>query len=181
MHPTRRHLTAVAAALVVALAGGCASDEPVVSISPVEPSGAEDADRAEPDDGSSLTIPPMAPSSDGDDGQAERETGDERDGELHLDVWTYLDQATEDARAHAAAQHPDAAVGVVEAVAGDWPDGSIGCPGDGMGYTSALVPGYLIVLDVDGEQVRYHGADGEQPFPCPTERAQGIYAGEGRR
>lgn len=37
-----------------------------------------------------------------------------------------------------------------------WRDGSIGCPKPGMMYTQALVPGHLLVLEVDGELFSYH-------------------------
>lgn len=43
-----------------------------------------------------------------------------------------------------------------------WTDGSLGCPQPGMMYTQALVPGYQLVLEVDGERASYHaGGDGE--------------------
>jgi hypothetical protein len=55
---------------------------------------------------------------------------------------------------------------VVSAEEVTWPDGALGCPEpDGM-YTQALVDGYRIVLEIDGEQVHYHGARGEPPFLC---------------
>lgn len=38
-----------------------------------------------------------------------------------------------------------------------WSDGSLGCPKPGMSYTQALVPGHLLVLEVDSEQFSYHG------------------------
>ena len=37
-----------------------------------------------------------------------------------------------------------------------WRDGSIGCPKPGMMYTQALVPGHLLVLEVDAELFSYH-------------------------
>lgn len=39
-----------------------------------------------------------------------------------------------------------------------WSDGSIGCPKPGMMYTQALVPGYQLVLGVDGALGSYHAA-----------------------
>ena len=48
----------------------------------------------------------------------------------------------------------------------DWPDGARGCPEEGEMYTQAIVPGYLVVLDVAGEQKHYHGGEGEAPFHC---------------
>ncbi|WP_154402054.1 hypothetical protein [Ornithinimicrobium cavernae] len=37
-----------------------------------------------------------------------------------------------------------------------WSDGSIGCPKPGMSYTQALVPGHLLVLQVEDQQFSYH-------------------------
>lgn len=56
-----------------------------------------------------------------------------------------------------------------------WSDGSIGCPEPGMVYTQALVEGYRIVLEVDGEEIAYHGAGNQPPFRCdgPAEPASG--------
>lgn len=39
-----------------------------------------------------------------------------------------------------------------------WSDGSLGCPQPGMMYTQALVPGYQLVLGVDGQLASYHAA-----------------------
>jgi hypothetical protein len=47
-----------------------------------------------------------------------------------------------------------------------WNDGSLGCPQPGMMYTQALVPGYQVQLEVDGELYNYHGANGRDPFLC---------------
>lgn len=41
-----------------------------------------------------------------------------------------------------------------------WTDGSLGCPEPGVGYTQALVPGYQLVLAVDGELASYHSGGG---------------------
>lgn len=55
---------------------------------------------------------------------------------------------------------------VVTAETVTWPDGAIGCPEDGMMYTQALVDGYRIVLVADGDEVAFHGEDGQAPFRC---------------
>jgi hypothetical protein len=47
-----------------------------------------------------------------------------------------------------------------------WGDGSLGCPQPDMMYTQALVDGYQIQLQVDGQVYNYHGANGEDPFLC---------------
>lgn len=42
----------------------------------------------------------------------------------------------------------------VEAV--EWRDSSLGCPEPGMAYLTVITPGYLILLEVDGETYEYH-------------------------
>lgn len=61
---------------------------------------------------------------------------------------------------------PEAEVAVAAAVRVTWADGSLGCPVDGVMYTQALVPGYLLTLEVEGRRYAYHGADGRSPFLC---------------
>ena len=39
-----------------------------------------------------------------------------------------------------------------------WPDGSLGVAEPGQVYTQALVEGWLVILEADGEEYRYHGA-----------------------
>ncbi len=68
-----------------------------------------------------------------------------------------------------AAQHfgvPEDEVAVAGALRVTWSDGSLGCPEDGTMYTQALVPGYLLTIEVAGQRVAYHGAEGAQPFLC---------------
>jgi hypothetical protein len=48
------------------------------------------------------------------------------------------------------------AVRVVSTEAGDWSDGSLGCPEPGMSYIQVLVPGYRVVVDAGGTVVEYH-------------------------
>jgi len=57
-------------------------------------------------------------------------------------------------------------VAVAGALRVTWSDGALGCPEEGMMYTQALVPGYLLTIEVSGQRVAYHGADGETPFLC---------------
>jgi len=53
-----------------------------------------------------------------------------------------------------------------------WRSGALGCPEPGMGYTQALVPGLLIILQVGEEGYGYHARQGRQPFYCPRERVE---------
>ncbi len=61
---------------------------------------------------------------------------------------------------------PEEEVAVASALRVAWADGSLGCPEDGMMYTQAQVDGYLLTLEVNGERVGYHGANGQPPFLC---------------
>ena len=51
------------------------------------------------------------------------------------------------------------AVEVISAEAVTWPDGSLGCPLPDQMYTQALVPGYRVILDVDGEEMSFHASE----------------------
>ena len=62
-------------------------------------------------------------------------------------------------------------VEVITADAVTWNDGSLGCPEPGMSYTQALVPGYRVILEIEGEELAFHrDASGEFRFceePAP--------------
>lgn len=58
------------------------------------------------------------------------------------------------------------AVSVVSAQAITWNDGSLGCPQPGVMYTMALVEGFQVVFDVDGETYDYHLSDRGQFVLC---------------
>ncbi|HEY4190196.1 MAG TPA: hypothetical protein VGM28_07230 [Candidatus Limnocylindrales bacterium] len=67
----------------------------------------------------------------------------------------------------AAASGVDAAtITVVSAQPNVWNDGSLGCPEPGVLYTQSLVPGYEIVLLVDGKQKTYHASESGTVRPC---------------
>jgi len=61
------------------------------------------------------------------------------------------------------AEHEVAVAGALRVT---WADGALGCPEPDTMYTQALVPGYLLTLEVGGQRVDYHGADGQAPFLC---------------
>lgn len=58
------------------------------------------------------------------------------------------------------------AVSVVSAQAITWNDGSLGCPQPGVMYTMALVDGFQVIFDVDGETYDYHLSDRGQFVLC---------------
>lgn len=37
-----------------------------------------------------------------------------------------------------------------------WPDASLGCPQEGMMYAQVITPGYLVVLEAQGQTYQYH-------------------------
>ena len=62
-----------------------------------------------------------------------------------------------------------AATATVElAQAVTWPDGSLGCPQPGMMYTQMVVPGYQLVLAVDGTKYDYRIGQGGTPSLCES-------------
>jgi hypothetical protein len=44
---------------------------------------------------------------------------------------------------------------VTQADAVEWPDGSLGCPEEGMMYTMAIVPGYQVLVQAGDAQLDY--------------------------
>ncbi len=58
-------------------------------------------------------------------------------------------------------------VRIVRIEAREWPDRSLGCPRPGMGYAQAITPGYLIVADAGGRQLKYH-TDHAQVVLCTS-------------
>jgi hypothetical protein len=55
----------------------------------------------------------------------------------------------------------------VEAV--DWPDTSLGCPQPGMAYAQVVTPGYLIVLEAEGQRYAYQTNRGDRVVLCHTD------------
>ena len=51
---------------------------------------------------------------------------------------------------------PVETVQVVSMEPRNWPDSSLGCPQPDMLYAQVVTPGYLVLVDVSGEQIEYH-------------------------
>ena len=74
-----------------------------------------------------------------------------------------LERVVADAASGAGVDASDVRVVTAEAV--NWSDGSLGCPEPGMAYTQALVPGFRVVVDIDGEELHFHASEsGEFAF-----------------
>jgi hypothetical protein len=52
----------------------------------------------------------------------------------------------------------------------EWPDGSLGCAERGKMYIQVLTPGYLILLESDGEQFEYHSDTNSNVILCEDGR-----------
>lgn len=59
-------------------------------------------------------------------------------------------------------------VELVSAEAMTWNDGSLGCPKPGEMYTQALVDGYHVVVEVDGEEFDYRAPNRGSPRLCES-------------
>jgi hypothetical protein len=84
-----------------------------------------------------------------------------------------LDGVIDRARSDAARRTgvPASSIQTLTAESVAWPDGSLGCPRPGMGYTQALVPGYRIRLRARGQVLDYHAGSGGVPVFCPASRS----------
>lgn len=140
----RRLLLALVLGMLLAACGGPTGDPGA------DPDPSDEPADADPDDGA-------------DDGGADDGSDDGDDGDAE-DLQREVQLATEDAAGRLGVDPGDLEVVVAERVT--WSDGSLGCPEPGEAYTQALVDGYRVVLEADGEEVAYHGAEGEPPFHC---------------
>lgn len=103
---------------------------------------------------------------------SEGEPGEDASGDGDDDLDAEITTAVEESAAEAGVDPDDVEVVLAEHVT--WSDGALGCPQPDEAYTQALIDGYRIELDVAGETVFYHGADGDEPFRCddPQEPAE---------
>lgn len=165
MRRSRSLHLATAVLLGTATLAGCGSDDAEV-IPPVDAPddgtvddpGTDDGDGDDPTDG---TIDDGA---DGADGTDDESGGDVDPSEVPEALQSAVATAVDELAADTGADPADVEVVTAEPVT--WSDGSKGCPQPDQMYTMALVPGYRIVLAVDGDEVHYHGGDGETPFRC---------------
>jgi len=62
---------------------------------------------------------------------------------------------------------PEDAVIVLEVEPRSWPDSSLGCPQPDMLYAQVISPGYLLLVEVSGEQIEYHADERGNIVRCP--------------
>lgn len=56
---------------------------------------------------------------------------------------------------------------IVSVDARDWPDTSLGCPRPGEAYAQVITPGFLIVVEADGERIEFHSDQRDNVVRCP--------------
>jgi hypothetical protein len=56
---------------------------------------------------------------------------------------------------------------VVTMEARDWPDSSLGCPKPGEAYADVITPGFLIIVEIAGEQSEFHTDERGSITRCP--------------
>lgn len=159
----RRGLVA-AGALLVAVAGGCSSDDtgaPSASASLPAPASSTN-DAATP---ASTTAAPETTI--GGPPEGSDTTVYER-GDIDEGLRPFITQATDDLAARLAIDTAD--IEALSAVLVTWPDSSLGCPQPGMQYAQVLTDGSIIELGVgEGDDLvvyRYHTGGSSGPFLC---------------
>ena len=79
--------------------------------------------------------------------------------EMSPEVAALVDKAKQDLSARAGVPADKIAIRSVLEV--EWRDGSLGCPKAGMSYIMMITPGYLIVLEADGQAYEYHASQSD--------------------
>jgi hypothetical protein len=65
---------------------------------------------------------------------------------------------------------PVESISLISITAVQWRDSSLGCPEPGMGYATVITPGYLIMLEANGQEYEYH-ASRTQVVTCENPQA----------
>ena len=67
-------------------------------------------------------------------------------------------------------------INIVEARDVVWSNASLGCPQPGMMYAEVLTPGYLILLNANGQDYEYHAGKNSDAFYCenPSPPGEGM-------
>lgn len=150
----RTHTTAAVCAVLLLLTACGDTDEGGLGDQPVE-----DA----PDDEVPVEDPEGAandPAGDGPTDTPDDDAAGASDPLLGPEIQVALDDAAE----RSGVPRDELLITVTELVT--WPDGAAGCPEPDTMYTQALVDGFLIVIEADGEAYHYVGVTGEEPTYC---------------
>lgn len=114
-------------------------------------------------DPSSLESLPVASATSRPSPNAGLSTGDTADAPAGIpdEVWTAV---LEDLSRRVERPIVDPVISSAKSVT--WNDGSLGCPKPGLSYTQALVDGFQVIVEVDGEQFDYRSAGGDSVRLC---------------
>jgi hypothetical protein len=80
-----------------------------------------------------------------------------------------LERVIADAASGAGVAQADVEVVAAEAVT--WPDGALGCPQPDQMYTQALVPGYRVILEIEGDVLHFHASESGEFASCADPQA----------
>lgn len=95
-----------------------------------------------------------------------------------VNMQAVIDAALDDAAARMG--RPRTELRVITAEAVTWPDGSLGCPEEGRGYTDALVRGFRVRIGTSAKDwIEYHAGMDGKPFHCPSERVRPPFPDDG--
>jgi len=134
---------------------GCGSQNQTGDIAPIESSAESIAGTATPTLSTEITepvspVPPISPVSPSKEGSMSK-TND-------VKPIKGSEKALAAAIADLSKQSsvPPDEITLVSMEAMEWSDSSLGCPQEGFMYAQVITPGYLIVLEANGEQFTYH-------------------------
>ena len=91
-------------------------------------------------------------------------------GEVPDDVWAAVIGALE---TQVDGTLDATAVELVSVEAVTWNDGSLGCPKPGQAYTQALVDGFRVVVELDGDEFDYRVPLDGEPRLCESDLPRG--------
>jgi hypothetical protein len=181
---TERHLGAATAILILLIAAACqpalpAIDpetlprETAVSLTETESQHIESrTPTASPTPSPKPTVTPAAPPP---DEQAKDDTNAGPTEAAHetVDAVREADKVLAAATADLAERLGITEDGILARSVGRvlWPDTSLGCPEPDIMYAQVQTPGYIILLEVEGETYRYHTDDGGRVILCPSDAA----------
>jgi len=61
---------------------------------------------------------------------------------------------------------PDSDIRLLSMEAVEWSDASLGCPQEGFMYAQVITPGYLIILEAQGQSYEYHSDQAANVVLC---------------
>jgi hypothetical protein len=153
---------ALCAALLLSTACG-GTDDGGLADEPVEDAPTDEVPVEEPDD-EAVEEPDDEAGEDPAGDEITDQPGDDAAGSSDPLLGPEIQVALDDAAERSGLPRDELMITTTELVT--WPDGAAGCPEPDTMYTQALVDGFRIVIEADGEAYHYLGVTGEEPTYC---------------